>query len=891
MRELIISGRHSILLRSIIIGILLSTLFNNFIFAQQINFFPEFQYYTSEDSIQLYLEKKKPDCSFIQISINNKSCMLKRSESKSFIRFSAEHDLFNSGLNSVTLTCSADSSFIASCTVELLTPKHYEVKINNKNGLVYINQSPFYPIGFYSYWPVRMQQLIEERHKAFNLVSPYLDVFSGKLKDRQQFLDDCASLDMKVNYNLLSITQIGGLGYKKRNLSHDAILKALKKEIETFKEHPAILSWYIADEAAAQGADPEFLKQIYSVIKQLDPYHPVSMVFMNPLKAKSYEESFDIVMADPYIIPDGDLNQPGDICRDLKNRFRYKKAVWMVPQAFGGNEWWQREPDKFEIRTMTYLSFLNEASGIQYFIRKGPNSFPKSTVAWNEASEIAYELTEYLPFVASDEEKPIASSSNPAIQFNCWKRGNQVLLVAQNTGNTNITGQFIINEIQSAGKAKVLFENREVQNSGGQIVDLFPPYSTHAYLLEIEDRIPQNYSDNLFPNPGFELYRMPGVPESCYAKTSADGLSFYSLDALNAYEGAHSLRLMNGTANSSSRLEFFPFVAEPEQSYLFSVYAKTDSFNSFLPRQKQSFWQKIFSNKPDADSFLFDLKNIKTNSYSLTPKWEPYTFYFTNEQTGRQRISPAIQFKSFGTAWFDQPEIFADPLIESKIRNEALEIYITSHLPDAEIHFTRDGSLPDINSELYQAEFPITREQTIYAGIFENGKLVLKTKRAFHPSLSTGKSVIYTNDFASNYSAGGNFGLVNGLIGTANYNDGNWQGFIGKDFSATISLNYQMQIRKISINFLSDFAAWIFQPAIVEFFISKNGIDWEKVYSKETEIAPDDQSPEIRNYSIDISGRSARYVKVVAKNIGSCPDWHKGKGQAGWLFTDEIVIE
>jgi hypothetical protein len=46
----------------------------------------------------------------------------------------------------------------------------------------------------------------------------------------------------------------------------------------------------------------------------------------------------------------------------------------------------------------------------------------------------------------------------------------------------------------------------------------------------------------------------------------------------------------------------------------------------------------------------------------------------------------------------------------------------------------------------------------------------------------------------------------------------------------------------------------------------------------------------IQNFALNTATK-ARYVKVVAKNIGNCPDWHVGDGNPAWIFTDEIVIE
>ena len=34
-----------------------------------------------------------------------------------------------------------------------------------------------------------------------------------------------------------------------------------------------------------------------------------------------------------------------------------------------------------------------------------------------------------------------------------------------------------------------------------------------------------------------------------------------------------------------------------------------------------------------------------------------------------------------------------------------------------------------------------------------------------------------------------------------------------------------------------------------------------------------------------------RYIRVRAKNMGSCPSWHPGSGNDSWVFIDEITIK
>jgi hexosaminidase len=39
------------------------------------------------------------------------------------------------------------------------------------------------------------------------------------------------------------------------------------------------------------------------------------------------------------------------------------------------------------------------------------------------------------------------------------------------------------------------------------------------------------------------------------------------------------------------------------------------------------------------------------------------------------------------------------------------------------------------------------------------------------------------------------------------------------------------------------------------------------------------------------TGNSYRYIRVVAKNLGTCPPGHPGSGKKSWLFVDEVTVE
>jgi len=91
-------------------------------------------------------------------------------------------------------------------------------------------------------------------------------------------------------------------------------------------------------------------------------------------------------------IPDGRYPGCGDIAGQLRQNLSGKSQSGWLHTAFGGGEWWGREPTIQEVRTMTYQAIIKGARGIQYFVRQGFNLFPKSTATWGECGRMAVEI-------------------------------------------------------------------------------------------------------------------------------------------------------------------------------------------------------------------------------------------------------------------------------------------------------------------------------------------------------------------------------------------------------------------------------------------------------------------------------------------------------------------
>jgi hypothetical protein len=78
---------------------------------------------------------------------------------------------------------------------------------------------------------------------------------------------------------------------------------------------------------------------------------------------------------------------------------------------------------------------------------------------------------------------------------------------------------------------------------------------------------------------------------------------------------------------------------------------------------------------------------------------------------------------------------------------------------------------------------------------------------------------------------------------------------------------------------------------MVEYSISIDGKSFTPVARSARSAPAKEDGARIENVSSGAIGKSARYVRVHAVNIGLCPAWHEGAGGKAWIFADEIVVE
>ena len=232
------------------------------------------------------------------------------------------------------------------------------------------------------------------------------------------------------------------------------------------------------------------------------------------------------------------------------------------------------------------------------------------------------------------------------------------------------------------------------------------------------------------------------------------------------------------------------------------------------------------------------------------------------------------------------------PTIEAQ-RSFEKETTVKISMPEtnAKIFYTTDGSAPDEKSAEYKKPFTIA-ETAIVKAVSVNGKneksLTVESKLNKMPH---DWEVKVLSKYNRQYTGGGDSGLIDGIRGTTNFASGEWQGYQSQDFAAIIDLKRETEIKRVGGGFLQVARSWIWMPTRIEFAVSSDGKEFEKVALIETDVAPENIEHIIKDYFQTIKPTKGRFVLVKATNLGKIPTWHPGAGFDAFIFVDEIFIE
>ena len=565
-------------------------------------------------------------------------------------------------------------------TLTKLPPKPHAVQIDNRRRGLVVDGLPFFPFGFFSTSNKGDAGIPPDlAEQGFNLYSPYSASQAARGEQSPEslrtWMDRCAQVGVKVNYHLCPIYEYweGSWGDKMTPEKK----QALRTQVEAFRDHPALLSWYLADEP--KDAAIEGLNAMRQFVKELDPYHPVTMVwFEGPgmPQRPEWRDVTDVAWLDIYPVLSPASEQQSPVAATVANwlgrldrLFGYSLPLWYSPQFFGGWGSQQREPSAHELRAMTYSGLISGTTAIQYW-PYDPGIFPASPDLWAEAGRLARETMELTTFLLSEEPRRQVSASKPGVLAAGWQDRGMVLVMGLNVENAPTSFKVTLTDSNYSGPADVLFENRQVEVRAGVIEGTIEAQGTRVY--QIPEGLPSTNLAELHPgnlrlNPSFEDWVNAGSPTGALIKRGAGCACF--LDARTSVHGRHSLRmtatgtdstwgirLLDNVAAYGVSVTSLPAKIQAGQGYRVSIWAKADRPGLPLRLALPG------TDHPPSTRAWVDTH--EKGNFTLTTDWREYSFLAIADeasmQAGRLEIvgstamsRPKLDFTGPGVAWVD----------------------------------------------------------------------------------------------------------------------------------------------------------------------------------------------------------------------------------------------
>ena len=213
-------------------------------------------------------------------------------------------------------------------------------------------------------------------------------------------------------------------------------------------------------------------------------------------------------------------------------------------------------------------------------------------------------------------------------------------------------------------------------------------------------------------------------------------------------------------------------------------------------------------------------------------------------------------------------------------------------MKDVILHYTSDGTEPTAKSASFTDSLRIKEPGVVKVAPFRKDRQY-KASQPFtlFANKALGKPVKYVSPINRLYNKAGDMALVDGMLGSGEFNDGVWVGWQGVDLDAAVDLEQVTSFNSISSSFLSQSNSWIVPPKIVTFYISNDGANWTKLQTNDLNVDAMDFKPSIRKVEFySAQPVTARFVRVQAVQYGKLPAGHNGAGGNSWIFADEIVV-
>jgi hypothetical protein len=356
-----------------------------------------------------------------------------------------------------------------------------EVRLD-ENKVTLVDGKPFLPVGAMMVRP--RDDLETVAAQGYTAVMEYT-FFYWNDEAKKAWLDRLHELGLMAVIYPYSQSEMSK-GERLRQPMSEKEIEGTRDLILKWKDHPALLAWYLADEPELHSTLPERLRQLDRLCRETDPYHPTIVLNNTPGGIDTYAEFCDILMPNPF----PGFYQNGGARRSIEYAYSLVKhaasalggsrGVWMTPQTFSwadlrpdrANE---RPPDFKELRNMYYQGIIAGSTGfIPYAYRHG-RIHPSIRLG---LGYLAKEMDLLKDGILAPAERSEFTASRDGVLHTLRRAENGLYLIVVNVANE--PREFTAS-VPQGGTWHAVSEDHSATPQNGRLTDTLPPFASRIY--------------------------------------------------------------------------------------------------------------------------------------------------------------------------------------------------------------------------------------------------------------------------------------------------------------------------------------------------------------------------------------------------------------------------
>lgn len=234
-----------------------------------------------------------------------------------------------------------------------------------------------------------------------------------------------------------------------------------------------------------------------------------------------------------------------------------------------------------------------------------------------------------------------------------------------------------------------------------------------------------------------------------------------------------------------------------------------------------------------------------------------------------------------------------DPVLTARSTPEGrVAVTMTANRQVPDIRYTLDGSIPSGESPRYEKSVLLDKSATVRAAAFNGGQplnQLIRIQKEFIVSKATGKPYTLLNAPTPG-RPDRNYSLTDGVTGgMGGYEVAGVVSFTN-DINAVLDLGQLQPVQSVRIGFLKYTARNICLPRQVEIAVSDDGQTFRSVLTAKTNAAEGGKRAFVR-LPFDFAPTTARYIRIIARSVGTVPAGLRNPGRRAQLAVDEVEVQ